>query len=230
MTPTPNSRVLSAESSDGLGGPKPQAVTEPEYLPIVDDPALPRVLLIGDSISRGYTFPVRELLKGVANVHRPPVNCGPTIKGLAELDDWLGDGRWDVIHFNFGLHDLSHLDAEGRSAPPPIGKRQVTIEEYEKNLAVIVARLQKTGAVLIWCSSTPVPPGVQKCIAGDEVRYNAVAARIMTERKIAIHDLWSFANARLGELQKPANVHFTPYGSSVLAQSVAAAIRRHLPR
>ena len=41
-----------------------------------DNPALPRVLLIGDSVSRGYTQAVRRALAGKANVHRAPANCG----------------------------------------------------------------------------------------------------------------------------------------------------------
>jgi hypothetical protein len=49
----------------------PQKKTDPSLDPINDDPALPRVLLIGDSISMGYTLPVRTALKGKANVHRP---------------------------------------------------------------------------------------------------------------------------------------------------------------
>jgi hypothetical protein len=66
---------------------------------------LPRVLLIGDSISMGYTLDVRELLKGKANVHRIPTNGGPTTNGLKNIKAWLGDSKWDVIHFNWGLHD-----------------------------------------------------------------------------------------------------------------------------
>ncbi|MEC8895625.1 MAG: hypothetical protein VX675_04820, partial [Planctomycetota bacterium] len=49
--------------------------------PVTDVEGLPRVLLIGDSISIGYTVGVRELLSGKANVHRPLTNCGPTTKG-----------------------------------------------------------------------------------------------------------------------------------------------------
>lgn len=44
-------------------------------------------------------------MKGAANVHRAPANCGPTASGLKNIDVWLGDGKWDVIHFNFGIHD-----------------------------------------------------------------------------------------------------------------------------
>src|SRR5690349_5233165 len=64
---------------------------------VVDDAKLPRVLLIGDSISIGYTVAVRELLHGKANVHRIPTNGGPTTNGLAHLPAWLGAGKWDVI-------------------------------------------------------------------------------------------------------------------------------------
>ncbi|MEI6467818.1 MAG: hypothetical protein WCQ89_24065, partial [Verrucomicrobiota bacterium] len=81
---------------------------DPALAPISDDPRLPRVLLIGDSVSIGYTLAVRRELAGAANVHRPPANGGSTKIGLRDLDRWLGDQRWDVIHFNFGLHDLGY--------------------------------------------------------------------------------------------------------------------------
>jgi len=69
----------------------------PAFDPVEDVAGLPRVLLIGDSISIGYTVPVREMLKGKANVHRIPANGGPTTNGLAHIDEWLGEGRWDLI-------------------------------------------------------------------------------------------------------------------------------------
>src|SRR5260221_7460827 len=79
---------------------------DPSLAEITDTAGLPRVLLIGDSISMGYTLPVRELLQGKANVHRIPENGSSTPVGVAKLKAWLGDGKWDVIHFNWGLHDL----------------------------------------------------------------------------------------------------------------------------
>jgi len=66
---------------------------------VEDDPSLPRVLLIGDSVSRAYTETVRKELAGKANVHRAPANCGLTATGLKKIDVWLGDGAWDIIHF-----------------------------------------------------------------------------------------------------------------------------------
>ena len=39
---------------------------------------LPRVLILGDSISVGYTPIVAEMLKDEAVVTRPEANCGPS--------------------------------------------------------------------------------------------------------------------------------------------------------
>ena len=185
--------------------------------PITDTPGLPRVLLIGDSISIGYTLPVRERLKGRANVHRIPANGGPTIRGLVQIDSWLGDGKWDVIHFNWGLHDLKFM---------PHGKRQVTLAAYEKNLDSLARRLKQTGAKLIWRNTTPVPEGEVKPrrIPSDVLRYNAAAKRVMHKHSILIHDLYTFALASLGEIQRPVNVHFTLEGSAALASEVARVI------
>ena len=202
----------------------PKAVQQdPSLARIANDPKLPRVLLIGDSISMGYTIPVRHLLKGKANVHRIPENGGPTTNGLAQLQKWLGDGKWDVIHFNWGLHDLKIMAG---------GKRQVPPEEYEKNLGELVRRLKATGANLIWASTTPVPVGKLNPPRdpADVPAYNAIAARIMDENKIAIDDLYGFALPQLAKIQRPENVHFTTEGSEILAKPVAASIESALAR
>ena len=103
--------LIAAEAADTKkSGPARPRRPDPAFALVTDDPKLPRVLLIGDSISIGYTLPVRELLKGKANLHRIPVNGGPTITGLEKLKGWIGDGKWDIIHFNWGLHDLKFMD------------------------------------------------------------------------------------------------------------------------
>lgn len=62
----------------------------PEFAAITDDPKLPRVLLMGDSVSIAYALEVRKLLAGVANVHRVPANCGSTKTALGSY----GLVRW----------------------------------------------------------------------------------------------------------------------------------------
>jgi len=215
--------VAEGAQTRAVGGKKRRA-PNPAFAKVVDDPALSRVLLIGDSISIGYTVPLREALKGKANVHRIPENGGPTTRGLEMIDRWLGDGKWDVIHFNWGLHDLKYMDEKGRLVSPDKGHQQVPIEQYEENLRKLVERLKKTGAQLVWRSTTPVPQGAAGRIPGDAARYNVVAKKIMDGAGIPIDDHYSFILPRLKELQRPANVHFTPEGSRILAQKAARAI------
>jgi lysophospholipase L1-like esterase len=173
-----------------------------------DDPALPRVLLIGDSVSRGYTMATRAALAGKANVHRAPANCGPTAQGITKLDVWLGEGKWDVIHFNFGIHD-----------------RATPLADYEKRLRQIVDRLSATGAKLIWATTTPIPDtddGKQTAVS--IVERNQVAEAIMKENGIAIDDLFSTITPHLSELQNPNDVHFNAKGYDFLGAEVAASI------
>ncbi|MEP7271377.1 MAG: SGNH/GDSL hydrolase family protein [Acidobacteriota bacterium] len=118
---------------------------------------LPRVLLIGDSIAANYTPFVRELLDGKANIIRIPINGGPTTNGLRFIDQWLGNDKSDVIHFNWELHDVKWCDDNGTLTEVGVGHQQVPITAYDTNLRHLVARLKKTGATLIWCSTTPVP-------------------------------------------------------------------------
>lgn len=188
---------------------------------VKEDPALPRVLLIGDSISIGYTPEVQKRLAGKANVLRIPVNGGATKRGVEEVSKWLGEKKWDVIYFNFGLHDLKRL-VNGKM--DVAGDNQTSLEDYEKNLETIVALLQKTGAKLIWASTTPVPDGAGGRLRGDDVKYNAVAAKVMQKHGIPIDDLYSIVLPELEKYQLPENVHFKEEGSEFLGEQVARVI------
>lgn len=219
--------VLSVQAAEPAAVSKAQP--EPSESSPVDIPGLPRVLLIGDSISIGYTPPVRALLNHRANVHHPAENCSGTAFGLKRLDAWLGSVKWDVIHFNFGLHDLKYCDAEGKMVQPAAGKQLALLPEYEANLRELVARLKKTGATLIFATSTPVPAGSFGRIAGDELRYNAIAIRVMREAGVPVDDLHSFVVPRQATMQQPRNVHFTDEGSAQLAGAVVASIGPAIP-
>lgn len=229
-----DSRIPLAEGEVGTAAQR-QAPPNPAFVEVVEDPALPRVLIIGDSISVGYLLPAREMLKGKANVLRPAANCGSTKTALGSygLERWLGDKPWDVIHFNFGLHDLSYRFADGKdkndageyASPQNGAKPNVPEQEYGENLRKIVARLKQTGARLIFATTTPVPDSeAEKYVQGSEVPYNEIARQVMAEEGVSINDLHALAAARLAELQIPRNVHFTNTGSQALAEQVAHSI------
>jgi len=200
------------------------------------DPSLPNVLLLGDSISIGYTPLVIKALAGKASVSRPKVNCGPTTRYLQSLDSWLtGPGvnhpantKWDVIHFNVGLHDLCyrHPDAKAYGSRDKVkGTQAVPPEKYEKNLETIVLRLKKTGAKIIFANTTLVPEGEAGRKVGDDIRYNEVAAKVMARHGIPVNDLHALTTTVPAELfVKPGDVHFKPVGSQKLAEQVSAVI------
>ncbi len=219
------SLVFGLAAQDAKPTPKPKAKQQdPAFAAVTDDPKLPRVLLIGDSISIGYTAATRKLLAGKANLHRISENGGPTTNGTGKIMKWLGASKWDVIHFNWGLHDLKFM---------PDGKRQVGPEDYEKHLRALVKQMQSTGAQLIWCSTTPVPEGKLSParLNTDVLAYNAIAKKVMDENKISIDDLYAHAQAGpLSKIQIPVNVHFTPAGSEYLAKQVTASIEAALKK
>jgi lysophospholipase L1-like esterase len=193
----------------------------PAFNFVISDPKLPRILLIGDSISIGYTPYVRELLQGKTNVYRIPDNGGDTGKGLQMLDFWLGKRPWQVIHFNWGLHDLKYF----KDGKLDLGGSQIrSVVDYTQNLTKIVKHLKKTGAKLIWASTTPIPEGSNGRIAGDEIHYNRSAEEVMKDQGIPINDLYGVILPHLAEFQLPQNVHFTIEGSEFLGKRVAEKI------
>jgi len=202
-----------------------------EFRAVEDVEGLPRVLLLGDSISIGYTLPVRKMLKDVANVHRPAANCGPTTEGLQNIDKWLTDKPWDVIHFNWGLHDLKYMGPQGQNLADPKNKKnkpQVSLQDYKKNLRKIVERLKETNAKLIWRTTTPVPDGCRGRVRGDSVKYNKAAKKIMDEFEIPIDDQYTFSIGMLDKIQNPKDVHFNKVGKTKLAEQTVIAIRQAL--
>jgi arylsulfatase A-like enzyme len=199
------------------------------------DPKLPDVLILGDSISIGYTRDVRALMKGQANIHRPmsannkqPANCGDTTIGLANIDAWLGDTKWDVIHFNWGLWDLCYRNPASKeqgNRDKVNGKISTSPEDYRRNLDTLVIKLKATGAKLIWASTTFVPEGEAGRFVGDDAKYNTIAAEVMKKHGIAINDLHATTKTFAADMfTKPGDVHYTPQGSQILAKQVVGSI------
>ena len=230
-SPVPLSGQQPQAARPGTARPSAAKKVPAHFQPPQVQAGLPNVLLIGDSISIGYMVDTRKELSGEANVWRPTTNCGPTTRGLESLDAWLGDRKWDVIHFNFGLHDLKYMGPNNENLADPDSDQshpQVPIEQYAANLKKIAERLKKTGATVIWCETTPVPEGAAGRVPGDSRRYNDAAAKAMNEvGGIKTDPLYAFA-LKHADTQKKANVHYSPEGSKKLAKQVAASVREAL--
>ena len=158
-------------------------------------------------------------------------NCAGTTNGIKKILEWIGGVQWDLIHFNFGLHDIKHVDPQtGKNSKRFNAPQQATPKQYEKNLNIIVKKLKKTKAKLVFATTTPYPntklkparkPGMHKI-------YNTIALKIMKKEKVYINDLHAFVTPRMRELQRPNNVHFTEFGSRELAKEVVKSILGNL--
>jgi acyl-CoA thioesterase-1 len=204
---------------------KPDPFTKPFDNP-VDDPALPKVLIIGDSISIGYTPRVRKLLDGKANVHRPKTNCRWSAFGNENVLEWIGEEKWDLIHFNFGLWDWYGWKQENKATP----------ESYAKNLEGIVQKLKPSGAKLVFAVTTPPCIGPEKKVefivtkewAG---QFNRAALAVMKKYGVVINDLYSAIGKDRVKYQRGKNdVHYNDPGCDLLAGHVAMVIARELSK
>ena len=203
---------------------------QPDVFTFVEsDPKLPDVLIIGDSISMGYTPVVRKALAEKANVFRIPANGGDTNNILLSLDKWfdaIGRPHFKAIVFNSGLHDVARRAKGKPDTTVPVA---VPIADYQANLEKIVARLHDHASALLWAATTVVPSGDAVRRAGDEVRYNEAAAVVMNRHRIPIIDLYTLSNIDRARYElKPENVHYNAAGYERLGAEVANQISRHL--
>jgi len=210
------------------------------------DPADPRGFGVGAELMFGQVIGEKSdepvLLVRFATKHPIWFRRGSRSLGYDFLSPSGGggldlDGGWDVIHFNHGVWDQEYKDIDNpkKSAEAGKGRIRTSIEDYEKNLCTIVARLKQTKATLIWAKTTPILVGTSGYVGGEMVdKYNEVAAKVMQENGVIIDDL----NAECRRMGKPKalNVHDVGDLAPKVTETVLAALKarenpsRPLPR
>ncbi len=183
------------------------------WIPDANGTDLPRVLLIGDSITQGYHGKVADALKGKVSVARLTTSksIGDPVL-LAEVALVLDQCRFDVVHFNNGLHGWGYSE-----------------EEYQRAFPELVATLRKHGpqAKLIWATITPMrQAGKLDVIAENTKRVqarNKIAEAIVAREGIAVDDLYDLVKDH-PEYWSPDGVHFNAQGVVAQVEQVTKKI------
>jgi lysophospholipase L1-like esterase len=157
-----------------------------------------------------------------------PGNGGSTVRGVDSLEVWLGNRDWDMVLFNFGLHDLVHKDAQNKYEVT--GKVSVTLDQYRTNLEKIVAKLKETTAVLVFVTTTVVPENSAGRKVEDPAQYNQVALEVMKKNGIQVIDLYTASQTIHPQNSKPGNVHYSDAGYELLAAPLVTTIRSLLQK
>ena len=186
-----------------------------------------RVLVIGDSISIGYTPFIKTALTPNAEVAHNPGNGGSTLRGMESIEKWLDNRDWDVILFNFGLHDMVHKDSSGKYDVVN-GTIAVPLKEYKKNLEAIADKLNETTAKVIFVTTTMVPEGASGRKTTSVPEYNEVALKVMKKKSIKVVDLYQPSLEIHPSNSKPKDVHYTPKGYELLAEILVKEIKEVL--
>ena len=188
------------------------------WLPNVNKRGLPQVLLLGDSITQAYFKDVSADLKGKAYV-------GYLTSSLSVGDPMLPrqialvlkNYRFDVIHFNNGLHGKGYTE-----------------EEYARYFPQFVKTIQANahGAKLIWTSSTPVRQGKDMSefapFTQRVAARNKIAAAYVRNAGIPIDDLYAAVLHHPEYYLGVDGTHPNPQGRAAEARDVAASILKAL--
>ena len=171
--------------------------------------SLPRVLLVGDSICQGYQGKVRAKLEGKANVTYWASSYCVTSPGyLRLLAFYLDEAKYDVIHFNNGLHSC-----------------ETPVADYEKSYlaALQLIRKKQPDAKIVWASSTPI--NAKDARAGKVSQLNAAARRAAESvGDVAANDLYALANPLDRKAYWVDTHHYTDAGYELLASQVVEKI------
>jgi lysophospholipase L1-like esterase len=183
------------------------------WVPEAGGTSLPRVLLIGDSITQGYAPKVAERLKEKTSVARLATSKSigdPAL--LAEVVLVLDQYRFDVVHFNNGLHGWGYSK-----------------EEYQKHFPELLATIRKHApkTKLIWATITPVRQSANLAIFDGRTKRvearNNIAEGIATKEGIALDDLYTLVKDR-PEYWSHDGVHFNGKGITIQAEQVSQRI------
>ena len=189
------------------------------------------ILIIGDSISAGYTPYVRRDLPCVEH-SLTPGNSRDSGFLLQHIPNWLFKKHYKLMVFNAGLWDIAHLaptpENRWNLAHSTDGPPTTLPEDYRSNLEKAVQRMRKSGALVIFVTSTDVPGKAPGRRNDDIVAYNHIARAVMEQQHVPVIDAYTFmlAHQDLHQLRRGNPVHYTEIGYKLLAGKIVSELKK----
>ena len=177
------------------------------------DKKLPRVMLVGDSITKGYFKVAEKQLQGKASCARFATSaCVSDPAFFAQLDAMFSHYQYAVIHFNNGLHGMGYSEEEYR-------------EGYEK--ALQLTRKKAPKAKLILALSTPLQStsNVNKLNPRVDER-NRIVRELAQKYGATINDLHGISKGHPEHYKDP--YHFKPVAIDLQGKRVGETVKKAL--
>ena len=173
-------------------------------------PAKKSHLILGDSISMQYGAYLNNdqyEIQRAKNYNKSNAqNCRYTEFGVEHIDRWLDQNgvgfKWNLITFNWGLHDL----------------QRYSIEEYKSNLRILVAKIKARSNRAIFITTSAVVDGHTIRTDADSVLYNEAALEVMEETNTEVFDMYAVSSTIKHEIYD--DVHYTENGAKILADAL----------
>jgi lysophospholipase L1-like esterase len=185
------------------------------WMPNTNDSALPRILLIGNSITRGYYPEVQKALNDKAYVARLTTSKSIGDPGLlSEIALILDYYKFDIVHFNNGLHGWGYTEKEYGNAFPAF---------------VNIIRKKAPSTRLIWATTTPIRSRTDINAFDSRTERikvrNKIALDFVTKQKdIAVDDLWGFTIDKTEFFQGGDGTHPNKTGYEQIGHKVASEL------
>lgn len=177
-----------------------------------DKSDLPRVLLVGDSITRAYQGFVRTMLKDKYYVDYLSTSYAidsPLFHTL--IESFAKDNRYDVIHFNHGLHG-----------------KHMTKEVYEEGVEKLLNSIKTEGCRIIVALTTITKTegnvAINESWQSKIIERNAAALSIAEKHGYAVDDLYTLSVEMPNEFRSQDGTHYQDEGSQIFAKSVVNSI------
>ena len=180
-----------------------------------NDVTLPRVALIGDSITEGYFRCVFKALEGIAHVDVLATSysiSSPAYQNMVK--SFVRDSDYAVVHYNYGLHAHSVED-----------------DEYERTCASMLDYITEHAKAVVGTSTTVLESDLKTESPHwkEKVRArNKRLQKVAQEKGLLIDDLNALSQSLTGDYRAPDGVHFSEKGYQALAELVAESIKKVL--